>query len=137
MEVESFNKLLLEQFFGTGSVLFEGNPNFQGMLNWILQILHYYCRREHKYWKLTDYWTKCCSLFAFSLFTATCASCRLPQRQSTFNFKHPKWSFVLYKVSFSGLKMILSKLSQLDITAYRKNCVYNYLNLRCISCLQL
>ena len=27
---------------------FIGNPNFQDILNWILQILHYYCRKQHK-----------------------------------------------------------------------------------------
>ena len=26
----------------------KGNPNFQGILNWIIQILHYYCRKQHK-----------------------------------------------------------------------------------------
>lgn len=24
------------------------NSNFQGILNWILQIAHYYCRKQHK-----------------------------------------------------------------------------------------
>ena len=28
--------------------LFKGNPNFQGALIWILQILDYYCRKQHK-----------------------------------------------------------------------------------------
>ena len=32
-------------------------------------------------------------------------------------------------VSFSGLKMVFSKLSQVDITACIKNCVYNNFNL--------
>lgn len=26
----------------------KGNSNFQGILNWILQIAHYYCRKQHK-----------------------------------------------------------------------------------------
>ena len=25
-----------------------GNPNFQGILNWMLQILHYHCSKQHK-----------------------------------------------------------------------------------------
>ena len=29
-------------------VAFKGNPNFQGVLNWIIQILHYYCRKQYK-----------------------------------------------------------------------------------------
>ena len=89
------------------------------------------------------YWThrllnKSYFLFAFSLFIATCASCCLPKWQSFFiswtqystNFKCYKWSFVPYIVSFSGLKMVFSKLSQLDITACIKSCVFNNFNLR-------
>ena len=34
----------LQNFF----IFFKGNQNFQGILNWILQILHYYCRKQHK-----------------------------------------------------------------------------------------
>ena len=116
------------------------NPNFQDILNWILQILYYYCRKytTQKYQKLTDYWTLVFS-FHFSLFTATCAFCRLPQRQNFFiswtkyfaNFKCHKWSFVQHIVSFSGLKMIFTKFSQLDITVCIEKCVYNNCNFRC------
>ena len=28
--------------------MFEGNSNFQGLLNWILQTLHHYYRKKHK-----------------------------------------------------------------------------------------
>ena len=74
-----------------------------------------------------------------SLFTATWASCRLPQRQSFFfswtqystSFKPQKWSLLLYIVLFSGLKVIFSKLSQLYITACIKNCVYNNFDFCC------
>ena len=73
----------------------------------------------------------------FSLFTATCASCCLSQWQSFFiswtqysvNFTCHKWSFVPCKVLLSGLKMVFAKLSQLDVTACIKNCVYNNFNL--------
>ena len=27
---------------------FKGNPSFQGILNWIIQILHIFCRKQHK-----------------------------------------------------------------------------------------
>ena len=27
---------------------FKENPNFQSILNWIIQIMHYYCRKQHK-----------------------------------------------------------------------------------------
>ena len=30
------------------SVGFKGNPDFQGILNWILQIFHYYYSKQHK-----------------------------------------------------------------------------------------
>ena len=107
----------------------KGNPNFQGMLDWILQILYYYWR-QHKNIENSRITEQNLVLsLPFSLFTATCASYRLPQRQSFFtswtqystNFKHCEWSFVLYVVSFSGFKMSFSKLSQLDITACIKN----------------
>ena len=26
----------------------KGNPNFQGILNWIIETLYYYCRKQHK-----------------------------------------------------------------------------------------
>ena len=116
------------------------NPNFQDILNWILQILHYYCRKQHKNIKNSRIIEQNLVLsFPFSLFNATCASCRLPQWQNFFiswtkyfaNFKRHKWSFVLYIVSFSGLKMVFIKLSQLHITAFIKNYVYNNFNLRC------
>ena len=118
----------------------KGNPNFQDILNWILQILNYYCRKQHK--KIKKSWIIEQNLvlsFLFSLFTATCASCCLPQQKNVFiswikyfaDFKCHKWSFVLFTVLFSGLKMIFTKFSQLDITACIKNCVYNNFNLRC------
>ena len=63
------------------------SPNFQGILNWILQILHYYCRKQHK--NIENLGIIEQNLFLslpFSLFTATYASCRLPQRQEFFHF---------------------------------------------------
>ena len=56
----------------TNAPLLKGSAN----LNWILQILHYYGKKQHKKnRKLAVYWTKCCYLqLPFSLFTATCAS---------------------------------------------------------------
>ena len=118
--------------------MLKGNPNFQSILNWILQILHYYCRKQHKNIENSRIIEQNLVLsLPFSLFTATCAYCSLPQWQSFFvswtqysaNFKRHRWLFVLYIVSFSDLKMVFSKLSQLDITACIKNCVYNNFNL--------
>ena len=116
------------------------NPNFQDILDWIPQILYYYCRKQHKTIQNSRIIEQDLVLsLPFSLFTATCASCGLPERESFFiswtqysaNFKRHKWSFVPYIISFSGLKIVFSKLSQLDITACIKNCVYNNFNLRC------
>ena len=43
---------------------FIGNPNFQGLLNKILQTLLDHCNKQHnKYRKLAVYWTKYCYLF--------------------------------------------------------------------------
>ena len=53
----------LQNFFN----FFKGNPNFQGILNWILQILHYYCRKQRK--NIENVVMSLCP----SLFTATCA----------------------------------------------------------------
>ena len=112
----------------------KGNPKFQDILNWILQILHYYCGKQHKNIKNSRIVKQNLVLyFPFSLFIATCASCHLPQQQNFFiswtkydaNFKCHKWSFVLYIVLFFGLKMIFIKYSNLDITACIKNCVCN------------
>ena len=52
---------------------------FQSILNWMLQILHHYCRKEYgKNKKLTLYWTKYCYHFLpFYLLTAFHASCAL------------------------------------------------------------
>ena len=120
------------------SIEFKGNANFQGMLDWIPQILLYYCRKQHKNIENSQIIEQNLVLsLPFPLFTPTSASCRLPEWKSFFiswtqhsvNFNCHKWSFVPYIVLFSGLKMVFSKLSQLDITACIKNCVYNNFNL--------
>ena len=54
---------------------FKGNPNFQSILDWILQILHYCCRKQHKNienWRIIE--QNLVLSLRFSLFTATCAS---------------------------------------------------------------
>ena len=40
--------LHVQSFMGSGQAFFKGNPNFQGILNWILEILHYHCSNQHK-----------------------------------------------------------------------------------------
>ena len=68
----------------------KGNPNYQGILSWIIQIFHYYCRKQYKNIKNSRIVEQNLILsLPFSLFTRACASCRLPQR-----FKRHKWSFM-------------------------------------------
>ena len=67
----------------TGAV-FKGNPNFQDIFNWILQILHYCCRKNKN---IKNSWIIEQNLvlsLPFALLTATCASCCLPQWQNFF-----------------------------------------------------
>ena len=72
--------------------------------------------RTEKYWKLMNYRTKCCYLsLLFSLLIATCASFAFLNGRVFsvlgHSFEHHKWSFMLYIVSFSALKISFSKLS--------------------------
>ena len=99
-----------------GIQVLKGNPNFQGILNWIIKILHYYCRKQHKNIENSQYRTKCCYLsLLFSLRIATCASFAFLNGRVFsvlgHSFERHKWSFVLYIVSFSALKISFSKLS--------------------------
>ena len=88
-----------------------------------------------KYRKLTDYRTKCCYLsLLFSLLIATCASFAFLNGRVFsvlgHSFERHKWSFVLYIVSFSALKMAFSKLSLAKYHCLRKKPyifhVFNY-----------
>ena len=98
----------------------KGNPNFQGILNWIIQILHYYCRKRHKNiensWIIEQNVIISLSLsLLFSLLIATCASFAFLNGGVFLVLGHGlerhKWSFVLYIVPFSALKISFSKLS--------------------------
>ena len=92
------------------------NPNFQGILNWIIQILHYYCRKQQK--NIENSWIieqNVAISLLFSLLIATCASFAFLNGRVFsvlgHSFERHKWSFVLYIVSFSALKISFSKLS--------------------------
>ena len=81
---------------------FKGNPNYQDIISWIIQIVHYYCRKQYKNIENSQIIEQNLVLsLPFSLFTAACASCCLPRWQ---NFKRHKWSFVPYILFFSGWK---------------------------------
>ena len=91
-----------------------------------------------KYQKLTDYWTKSCSVFA--LLSVYCNLCFLSpsSRAEFFHFLNTImrgfWtSQVIIRTAYSFVfwfENSFPKLSQLDITACIKNCVYNNFNLR-------
>ena len=53
-------------------------PHFQGILNWMLQILHHYCTKQH-----TVHWRKCCHYFLlFSQLTVLHAICLIQRQRS-------------------------------------------------------
>ena len=68
-----------------GAVILRGGliPQCTLWSNWIIQILHYYCRKQHKNIKNSDYWTKCCYLSLSVLPSAYCdlRLLHLPQQQ--------------------------------------------------------
>ena len=93
----------------------KGNPNFQGILNWIIQILHYYCRKQHKNIEKSRIIEQNVAISA--LLSAYCDLhflC-LPQQQGIFSFWTQSWTsqviiravdnfiFCFEKISFSKL----------------------------------
>ena len=91
--------------------LLKGNRNFQGMLNWIIQMLHYHFRKQHKNIEISRTIEE---NGAISLCSSLCllrlALPSPPSTQGIFS-SWTQWSFVLYIVSFSALKLALCKLS--------------------------
>ena len=93
------------------------NPNFQGIIKMNHTNIGLLLKETtQKYRKLTDHSTKCCYLsLLFSLLIATCASFAFLNGRVFLvlghSFEHHKWSFMLYIVSFSALKISFSKLS--------------------------
>ena len=124
----------------------EGDPNFQSILNRIIQILHYQWRKQHKNIENSQIAEQNVVIFSALLY----AYCHLhilhlPQRQSFFsswtkystNLKCIKWSFVLYIVSFSDLKMAFSKLSLAKYHCLHKKVVFTVISIYFTSCLPL
>ena len=74
--------------------ILKGNPNFQGILNWIIQILHYYCRKQHK--NIENSWIIEQNV-AISLSALHSAYCNMhflcfPQRQGIFSSWTQSWT---------------------------------------------
>ena len=75
-------------------IIFKGNPNFQGILNWILQILLYYWSKQHTKKENLQFIEQNIALCA--LLSVYCDLYFLGLSHSTLqNFKRHKWSFVL------------------------------------------
>ena len=68
--------IFLSLFFHFVVLTLKGNSNSQGILNWIIQILHYYYSKQHKNIKNSQTIEQNLVIFSlpFSWFTATCAS---------------------------------------------------------------
>ena len=113
----------------------KGNPDFHSILNWILQILHYYCRKQHKNIKNSQMVEQ--NLVFFLLFS--CGFCfLLPFSMAEFFISWTQYYmnskslpqviiFAIGIVLFSGLKMIFSKLNQLRYHClYKKLCLLQF-----------
>ena len=99
---------------------FKGSPNSRGILNWIIEILHYYYRKQHKNIKNSQIIEQnlvislSLSLSLSLSFSALISVyyglrfLRLPSSRVFSVLKRHKWSFVKYIVSFFGLKMVFS-----------------------------
>ena len=88
-------KFLFRQF--DDIINFKGNPNSQGISNWIIQILHYYYSKQHKNIENSQIIKQNLVIFSlpFSLFTVACASFTFLAAVFQF-FKRHKWSFMKY-----------------------------------------
>ena len=93
--------------------------NFQGRLSRIIEILRYYCRKQHKRFENSQNIDQNTISLPFSLLTATCASFALLNKRvfsvlghcKSVSFKRHKWLFLPYIVCFSAWKMPFSKWS--------------------------
>ena len=88
------------------SQLIKGKANSQGILKWIIQILHYYCRKQHKNIENSQIIEQnlVTALLPFTLFTTACTFLTFLAAKFFQFIKRHKWSFVKYIVSFFGSK---------------------------------
>ena len=121
--------------------MLKGNPNSQAILNWIIQILHYYCRKQNKNIENLQIIEQ--NVVLSALLSVYCGLCFLwlPEFFQFLNtvlckIKCHKWSFVKYIVSFSGLKLVFSKLSLAKYHFFHKKPVFTVTSIYLISCLQ-
>ena len=87
--------------------------NFLGMLNWMLQILHHYCRKQHTKKKAHKLSNKMLWLSAF--LSANCISCFLPYSMVEFSgswTQHFAEILQIFNVTSDFLKTTFFKSSQ-------------------------
>ena len=85
----------------TSDIYLKGNPNSQGILNWIMETLHYYYRKQHKNIENSQIIEQNLVIslsLLFSLFTTACASFAFLAAEFFQFLKRHKWSFVKYIV---------------------------------------
>ena len=125
---------------------FKGNPNSQGILNWIIQILHYYCRKQDKNIEnsqiieenvVISLCLSLCLLWLVLLLPSWVANFLQFLGTVLLKIKHHKWSFMTYIVSFCSLIMVFSKLSLAKYHFLHKKPMFTVTSIYFISCLQL
>ena len=87
---------------------FKGNPNSQGILNWIIQILHYYHRKQHQNIENSQI-IKQNLVISLSALLSIYYGLRflgLPSSRVFSVLKRHKWSFVKYIVPFFWSEML-------------------------------
>ena len=133
---EDYQKALKKSnlLFLPNPVPFKGNPNYQGILSWIIKVFQLLLQEAiQKYWKLRLL-NKILFSLCLSLFTAACASCRFPQWQ---NFKRHKWSFMPYIYFGFLVEKGFLQVNPARCHCLHKNIVFTITSISIISCLQL
>ena len=114
---------------------FKGNPNYQGILSWIIQIFHYYCRKQYKNIENSRIIEQ--NLFLslpFSQFTTACASCHLPSTAKFLNVTSDH-SCCIYFCSVVENGFLQVKADRCH--CLHKKTVFTITSIYVISCLQL
>ena len=89
---------------------FKGSPNSRGILNWIIEILHYYYRKQHKNIENSQIIEQNLVIFlSLSVLLSVdygLRFLRLPSSRVFSVLKRHKWSFVNYIVPFFWSEML-------------------------------
>ena len=108
--------------------LFKGNPNIQGILNWIIQILHYYCWKQHKNIENSRIIEQNVSIFlslVLSLLTGTCPSFSFLNSRVFSSWSQFWTSKVIIRAVYSFFSALKRSFSTLSLAKY--HCLHNKL----------